>query len=36
MRKIIEDDVDLEGVLSKIHLTELFDLSDVEVTGYFD
>ena len=32
MRKIIEGDVNL----SKLHLTELFDLSDVEVTGDFD
>jgi len=32
MRKIIDDDVDL----SNLHLTELFDLSDVEVTGNFN
>jgi hypothetical protein len=31
MRKIIEDNVDL----SKLHLTKLLDLSDVEVTGDF-
>ena len=31
MRKIINGDVNL----SKLHLTELFDLSDVEVTGDF-
>ena len=32
MRKIIEGNVDLR----KLHLTELFDLSDVEVTGEFN
>jgi len=32
MGKIIEGDVDL----GKLYLTELFDLSDVEVTGYFN
>ena len=32
MRKIIEGRVDLSG----LHLTELFDLSDVEVTGNFN
>ena len=32
MRKIINGDVNL----SKLHLTELFDLSDVEVTGDFN
>ena len=32
MRKIIEGNVDL----SYLHLTELFDLSDVEVTDDFD
>ena len=31
MRKVIEDNV----YLSKLNLTELFDLSDVEVTGDF-
>ena len=31
MRKIIEGNVDL----SDLYLTELFDLSDVEVMGYF-
>ena len=31
MRKIIYGDVGL----SKLHLTELFDLSDVEVTDWF-
>ena len=32
MRKIINGDV----ILRSLHLTELFDLSDVEVTGDFD
>ena len=31
MRKVIDGDVDLR----KLYLTELLDLSDVEVTGYF-
>ena len=31
MRKIIKGDVNL----ANLHLTELFDLSDVEVTGFF-
>ena len=31
MRKVIEGNVDL----SDLYLTELFDLSDVEVMGYF-
>ena len=32
MRKVIEGNVNL----SYLYLTELFDLSDVKVTGYFD
>ena len=32
MRKIIKGDVNL----ANLYLTELFDLSDVEVTGYFN
>ena len=32
MRKIFEGDVELR----KLYLTELFDLSDVEVKGYFN